>query len=202
MYALLTFSAKYDQTISADLKESYSQLAKKAISIYGTAESNNNSRDTSEGTVFPAIRMTLAPYIQGWTFTNVTVEPITEVSFAPVSYLPVSTGSSNDQQLSLNRTVLQYRITYQRSAFTKVFAVALVVIMWVLSAYQFVLAVDHVIVRRRDLQPDTVGAAVGLVFALPALRLLMDAPFGRYVVGDIACHEEDICQNALLINST
>jgi hypothetical protein len=51
--------------------------------------------------------------------------------------------------------------------------------MWILAAYQLVLAADHVIVRRRDLQPDTVGAAVGLVFALPALQLLMDAPFGR-----------------------
>ncbi len=80
--------------------------------------------------------MTLAPYIQGSTFTNVTVEPITEV-FVPLNYLPAGVELNDDasrEQSLINMTVLLYSITYQRSAFTKVFAAALVIIMWVLFA--------------------------------------------------------------------
>lgn len=140
-YTLLAQNVDYDKTLSEEQQAAIAQLLQEQVSIYGTADSSSGG--VQEAVVFPSVRMTLAPYIQGWTFTsNATVEPITEV-FVPVNYHPacvdLNDAASREQSL-INRTVLQYRITYQRSTFTKAFAVALVALMWVLSVCQFVLS--------------------------------------------------------------
>jgi hypothetical protein len=50
---------------------------------------------------------------------------------------------------------------YERNLFVKIFTVLLLVLMSLMSVYLLTLALDHVIVRPRKLQPDTVGYSVG-----------------------------------------
>jgi hypothetical protein len=45
--------------------------------------------------------------------------------------------------------VLEYTITYERSAFTKAFAVFIVINMWLVSIYMLVIAIDNAFVRPR-----------------------------------------------------
>jgi hypothetical protein len=147
------------------------------------AESYGNGTgifDEQSGNLQIDIRMHLAPFIQGFM-----VEGQAEL-FSYTVELDANTAELDRENLLDEKdskpkpqTVLKYRITYRRSTFTRLFAMAIVVCMWVLSVYLFILAVDHVIVRRRDLMPDTIGFAVGMLFALPALRLLLDVPLGR-----------------------
>ncbi len=137
--------------------------------------------DAQDWTVNTDVNMKLLPAIQGWTVDS--YELIATKQEAPGRRNITSlTGAAALGASVTLQNVLQYTITYRRSTFTQLFAMAIVVVMWILSVYLLVLAVDHVIVRRRPLEPDTVGYAVGMLFALPALRLLLDAPFGRWVV--------------------
>ena len=50
-----------------------------------------------------------------------------------------------------------------------------------MSIYLLVLSIDHVVFRPRQLEPDTVGYSVGMLFALPTLRMLLAAPLGSYI---------------------
>jgi hypothetical protein len=138
----------------------------------------------TQKTVHADVRAQMAPSLNGWV-VEATLDPVSSpimmrlssdsgVIIEPEQAKP---AGQYDQEL-----VLGFSLTYRRSTSTRMFAVCIVLCMWLLSAYLFVLAVDHVIVRRRPLQPDTVGFSVGMLFALPALRLLMQAPFGRWVV--------------------
>jgi hypothetical protein len=52
-------------------------------------------------------------------------------------------------------------VVYERSLFVKTFTVLLLVLMSVMSIYLLTLALDHVIVRPRQLQPDKVSYSVG-----------------------------------------
>ena len=52
---------------------------------------------------------------------------------------------------------------------------------WIMSIYLLVLSIDHVVFRPRHLQPESVGFSVGMLFALPALRMLLLAPLGAYI---------------------
>ena len=56
---------------------------------------------------------------------------------------------------------LQVEVVYERNLFVKVFTVLLLLLMSIMSIYLLVLAIDHVMVRPRQLQPDTVGYSVG-----------------------------------------
>jgi hypothetical protein len=135
--------------------------------------------DTMEASFYIDIQMALSPALQGWTVESAELMPMIQQT-PDKDNAAFSDDNQTVIEAGLLRTVvLQYTITYRRSTFTRLFAVTIVVIMWVLSTYLLVLAVDHIIVRRRDLEPDTVGYAVGMLFALPALRLLLSAPFGR-----------------------
>ncbi len=126
------------------------------------------------------IRLALQPALPGWSVSSSSVRQINgsvtdRRSFTQSAIM----GKSVDIENFYNISMLEYSITYQRSNFTKIFAMFIVVTMWALSIYLLVLAVDHVIIRIRPLEADTVGYSVGMLFALPALRLLLPAPFGR-----------------------
>jgi hypothetical protein len=43
------------------------------------------------------------------------------------------------------------------------------------------LSLDHVVFRPRTLGADTVGYSVGMLFALPTLRMLLAAPLGSFL---------------------
>ena len=56
---------------------------------------------------------------------------------------------------------LEIDVVYERNLFVKLFTVLILVLISVMSIYLLVLAIDHVMVRPRQLQPDTVGYSVG-----------------------------------------
>jgi hypothetical protein len=155
-----------DKEMLQDMQALYSQN--------GTISAD--AREWNQGT---DVRVKLQPAIQGWTLQQVSLvrTDITSPERSSTTYNDTEEGAASN---GYQQAVLVYTITYRRSTFTQLFAVAIVIIMWILSIYLLVLAVDHVIVRRRPLEPDTVGYSVGMLFALPALRLLLYAPFGRW----------------------
>ncbi len=174
-HSLLAVTAKLDTTITADMRQNVEEWTSEQAQIYGDLGSNRGG--SLDITVYPSIRMTLLPYIQGWAYADVSVQPITEV-YVPVMTL-VWTTPLHCKRVSSTGQCWSTKSPTRAQSSQRPLQWLCQVIMWILAAYQLVLAADHVIVRRRDLQPDTVGAAVGLVFALPALQLLMDAPLGR-----------------------
>ncbi len=159
----------YDESISNATQ--YRGFLKSALAA--TSPGGRVTQDAFEFNTQVDVQLQLSPFIQAW---------LAEASITPITQLSPGKNVQSQEQ-SINQTVLVFKITYRRSAFTKIFAMAIVVCMWILSVYLFVLAVDHVIVRRRPLEPDTVGYSVGMLFALPALRLLLEAPLGRWGEG-------------------
>jgi hypothetical protein len=163
-------------TLQAELQERFESSISKTTTVGGRP-----THDAFEFNTQIDVQLQLSPFIQAW-LAQASIATITERS-------AIRTVQGQGEEELTDQTVLVYTITYRRSTFTKIFAIAIVVCMWILSIYLFVLAVDHVIVRRRPLEPDTVGYSVGMLFALPALRLLLEAPFGRWVAaGVLAAH--------------
>lgn len=182
-YLLRAFGNAYQtmaaaNSISKQLKAEYNRMANESFNLANDlADSRTRfSFDGSDVNLPTDIRMWLSPAIQGWTLASARLERDTQLSTTTNRLNDTSNNTFAD---GTSQTVLVYTITYRRSNFTQLFAMTIVIIMWILSVYLLVLAVDHIIVRRRPLEPDTVGFAVGMLFALPALRLLLAAPFGR-----------------------
>ncbi len=53
-------------------------------------------------------------------------------------------------------------MVYERNLFVKIFTVLILSLIAIMSVFLLVLAVDHVMVRPRQLQPDTVGYSVSV----------------------------------------
>ncbi|KAJ3314773.1 hypothetical protein HDU76_002357 [Blyttiomyces sp. JEL0837] len=66
-------------------------------------------------------------------------------------------------------TAVYVDFKFTRSATTKFFSLFVVVIMWVLGILSFVQAVT-IYTRNRKVEPPTIAANMGLLFALPAVR--------------------------------
>jgi hypothetical protein len=65
----------------------------------------------------------------------------------------------------------------KRAAAVKALVWMIVVLMWLLSASMFAVAVDVTIFAPREVEGDDIGVAIGLLFALPAIRSVMpDGP--------------------------
>jgi hypothetical protein len=77
--------------------------------------------------------------------------------------------------------VLEYTITYERSAFTKTFAVFIVASMWLLTIQNLVVSIDLVLIRPRKVWPEVAAYLCSLLFAFPIMRMLLEAPFGAYI---------------------
>jgi hypothetical protein len=118
-------------------------------------------------------RLTMLPGVTGWSTesASLTVEERNATYVTP-------NGTIYSRPA---RRVMKYEVVYCRSSFVRFFAVMIVILMWIMSLYLLVLAVDHVLFRPRTLEPDTVGFSVGMLFALPTLRMLLDAPLGAYI---------------------
>jgi hypothetical protein len=67
-------------------------------------------------------------------------------------------------------TVVSLHYTIQRTAMVRFFSMFVVLLMWLLSTFVVVMAIDHVIVRPRQVLPPTIGFTVSMLFALPAVR--------------------------------
>jgi hypothetical protein len=80
-----------------------------------------------------------------------------------------------------NIDVLEYTITYERSAFAKTFAVFIVASMWLLTIHNLVVSIDLVLVRPRKVWPEVAAYLCSLLFAFPVMRMLLEAPFGAYI---------------------
>ena len=123
-----------------------------------------------------AARLELLPAISGWKAYDARVEPFERVSaFIDERYV----YNASDTTTTFN--VLRYEVKYCRSAFVRMFTIMIMVFMWIMSIFLLALSLDHVLIRPRSLEPDTVGYSVGMLFALPTLRMLLDAPLGSYV---------------------
>jgi hypothetical protein len=120
-----------------------------------------------------AARLEVIPAINGWKVSSATVSKFKRETVQVV-------GDDNNIT-SYAFDVLRYEVTYQRSAFVRIFTVMIMTFMWIMSIYLLVLSVDHVVFRPRTLEPDTVGFSVGMLFALPTLRMLLGAPLGSYI---------------------
>jgi hypothetical protein len=121
-----------------------------------------------------AARLELLPAISGWKAFGGHVRPFQRNSTILPDFFKNDTGV-------ITFDALEILVFYRRSAFVRIFAIMIVVFMWILSIYLLALSIDHVVFRPRSLQPDTVGYSVGMLFALPTMRLLLGAPLGSYI---------------------
>jgi hypothetical protein len=82
-------------------------------------------------------------------------------------------------------------LSLRRSWTTKLFVCINLVLSWALSVWTLVIALDHVIIRPREVDPGTIGYTVTLLFALPGMRAAMPfaPPLGSLVdiVGLLWC---------------
>lgn len=130
-----------------------------------------------EYTVLPApvpFTLEMLPGISGWSTNSATLT----VDLRNQTAVAVN---NNTIVSSPYQRVIIYEVVYGRSSFVKFFAVMIVVLMWILSLYLLVLSIDNVLYRPRTLDPGTVGYGVGMLFALPTLRMLLTAPLGAYI---------------------
>jgi hypothetical protein len=137
-------------------------------------EDSKYHADWKEPVVQLPVRLELVPGISGWTTDYASLEEL---------YLETYMAQPNGtiQPTESRRRVLEFEVTYKRSSFVRFFAVMIIILLWIMSVYLLVLAVDHVLIRPRQLGHDTIAYAVGMLFALPTLRLLLDAPLGSYI---------------------
>jgi hypothetical protein len=168
----LTHHIKTNQTAKTTL-ENHNNITQ----LLGGKEDETPELHSIMDSVQVDVRMLLMAAMEGW---EAQVEMGPWQQFSTMRQFMIGSGYQDYEQ-----TVIKFELTYRRSTFIKAFAVCIVLCMWFLSVYLFVLAVDHTIVRPRTLGADSIGFAVGMLFALPALRLLLEAPFGRWVAAGL-----------------
>lgn len=137
----------------------------------GTPVDIDISKDITTENMFVPLRLQVLAGVSGWSTESADLKSV-EYRY---SCNPRNTSACKSKKL------LQYDVVYRRSYFVRFFAVLIVALMWIMSLYLVVLAVDHVLFRPRSLEPDTVGYSVGMLFALPTLRMLLEAPLGAYI---------------------
>jgi hypothetical protein len=121
-----------------------------------------------------ATRLELLPAVSGWKAYGGFVRPFKRSS-------SIIDDIFNETVTNATFIALEFEVRYCRSAFVRIFTIMIVVFMWILSIFLLALSIDHVVFRPRSLEPDTVGYSVGMLFALPTMRLLLGAPLGSFI---------------------
>jgi hypothetical protein len=118
-------------------------------------------------------RLAFSPDITGWKIDEASAEQ----SIRKGHIYDLSTGNKTTKMYS----VIDYRASYSRSYSTILFALMIIALMWIMSVYLLALSIDHMVFRPRRLQPDTVSYSVGMLFALPTMRMLLPTPLGSTI---------------------
>jgi len=92
-------------------------------------------------------------------------------------------GSS---QVTGQMTVLDLHYTITRGSVVRFFSIFVVILMWLLSSFELAMAVDHVVVRPRQVLSPTIGFGVSMMFALPAVRSTQPGIPGMGCLVDVA----------------
>lgn len=175
--AVLNLTAAADTTLSPEARAGFEEWLLAAQAKVGRSAALGLDADVQEFVNNIDLRLDIEPALSGWSVTQAELKQVTEKSIE--RNLAAIKGQSTPEQ---EFVVLEFTLTYERDTFTKFFAIFLVVNMFMMSVYMLVCALDYVVIRPREVWPEVLGYAVALLFALPFIRLLMDAPFGRWVV--------------------
>jgi len=83
-------------------------------------------------------------------------------------------------------TVLDLHYTITRGSVVRFFSIFVLILMWLLSSFELAMAVDHVVVRPRQVLSPTIGFGVSMMFALPAVRSTQPGIPGMGCLVDVA----------------
>ncbi|KAJ3189061.1 hypothetical protein HK101_008966, partial [Irineochytrium annulatum] len=122
---------------------------------------------------YPFDRFESDPALVFGTFTNATgsifqVPIVMVVQGSLISYnleFPLITDFSNND----DGTIVAFTVRVTRAFTTKFFSMMVLIVMWVLSLLSMYMSAT-IWIRERKVEPPTLGLAISLVFALPALR--------------------------------